>query len=69
MCGVRFNAGENSIEHAIAGLRFAFADGDITGIEIADGQIRLVRWSALVDDGVSRRVVRQASLEELFAER
>ncbi|MDA0811975.1 MAG: hypothetical protein O3C21_06260, partial [Verrucomicrobia bacterium] len=43
-----------------------FADGDITGIEIADGVIRLVRWSALVDDRVARRVVRQADLEELF---
>ncbi|MEZ5330297.1 MAG: hypothetical protein R3F19_35055 [Verrucomicrobiales bacterium] len=44
----------------------SFSDGDITGIEIADGEIRLVRWSALMNDHVSRRVIRQANLEELF---
>lgn len=32
-----------------------FADGDITGIEIADGYIRLVEWTAA--DGESKRIV------------
>ena len=43
--------------------------GNITGFEIADGQICLVRWSEPINDRGARRVVRQASLEELFAER
>ncbi len=32
-----------------------FADGNITGIEIAEGYIRLVKWSKV--DGVSQRIV------------
>lgn len=32
-----------------------FADGDVTGLEIADGQLRLVRWPT--DEGVPRRKV------------
>ncbi|MGK0190344.1 MAG: UDP-2,3-diacylglucosamine pyrophosphatase LpxH [Verrucomicrobiales bacterium] len=46
----------------------SFADGDITGLEIADGEIRLVRWSTLVTDQVARHVVRQLPLKELFSE-
>jgi len=43
----------------------AFADGDITGIEMLDGQIRLVRWPD--DDGAPRQKVLQAgSLKEIF---
>jgi len=43
----------------------SFADGDITGIEISDGEMRLVRWPD--DDGNPRRKVLQAGrLEEIF---
>ena len=38
-----------------------YADGDITGIEIADGAIRLVKWSALK----GREVLEEMQLEEL----
>ncbi|NIM51589.1 MAG: hypothetical protein GTN62_12240 [Gemmatimonadales bacterium] len=44
----------------------SFGDGDITGLEIVDGQIRLVRWPD--DDGSPRaRVLVQASLADVFA--
>jgi len=33
----------------------SFADGDVTGLEIADGEMRLVRWPS--DDGTPRRKV------------
>jgi predicted phosphodiesterase len=43
----------------------SFADGDITGIEIAGGEMRLVRWPD--DNGEPRRKVLQAgSLEGIF---
>ena len=43
----------------------AFSDGDITGIEIADGEIRLVRWPD--DDGSPRgKVLQSSSLREIF---
>ena len=43
----------------------SFADGDITGLEISDGEMRLVRWPD--DDGSPRRKVLQAGrLEEIF---
>ena len=43
----------------------AFADGDITGIEIANGEIRLVRWPD--DDGGPRQKVLQSeSLIRVF---
>lgn len=43
----------------------AFEDGDITGIEIADGEIRLVRWPD--DDGGPRQKVLQSeSLIKVF---
>ncbi|MFI5156973.1 MAG: metallophosphoesterase [Chitinophagales bacterium] len=42
-----------------------FDDGDITGIEIADGHIRLIKWQG--KDGVPVRVVlEEARLEEVF---
>ena len=43
----------------------SFADGDITGIEIADGEIRLVRWP---DDNEQplRKVLQSTSLEKVF---
>jgi UDP-2,3-diacylglucosamine pyrophosphatase LpxH len=52
----------------------SFPDGDITGLEIADGAIRLVRWPAdieeLVTDGsgvdTHRRVLEEAELEDIL---
>jgi len=44
----------------------SFGDGDITGIEIADGEIRLVRWPA--DPDTDRRVLgTPLRLDEVFA--
>lgn len=43
----------------------SFADGDLTGIEISSGEIRLVRWPD--DDGQPRGKILQAgSLKEIF---
>lgn len=43
----------------------SFSDGDITGIEIADGKIRLVRWPD--DDGSSKaKILREMGLRDLF---
>ena len=45
----------------------SFLDGDITGIEIVDGEIRLIRWPD--DEGSPKpKVLEQASLKTLFAE-
>jgi predicted phosphodiesterase len=41
-----------------------FSDGDMTGIEIADGSIRLIKWS-LVDEKPERLVLEEILLEEL----
>ncbi|MBI3734918.1 hypothetical protein HY256_00180, partial [Candidatus Sumerlaeota bacterium] len=42
-----------------------FSDGDITGIEIADGEIRLVRWPD--DNGKAKpKILRSASLRSVF---
>lgn len=42
-----------------------FADGDITGIEIADGFLRLIKWKR--KDGTSQRVVlEEKKLEKIF---
>ncbi len=42
----------------------SFADGDITGLEIEQGEIRLVRWP---DEGHPwKRVLRRASLRDIF---
>ena len=44
-----------------------FSDGDITGIEIQDGMLRLIKWQT--SGGVSSRVVLQeGALRELFAQ-
>jgi len=44
----------------------AFLDGDITGIEIADGKIRLVRWPD--DQGEPKpHILAKASLRDVFA--
>jgi hypothetical protein len=53
----------------------SFPDGDITGIELADGMIRLVRWPAnlheLVDDhtGIAqhKRILEETPLEDILA--
>jgi hypothetical protein len=53
----------------------SFPDGDITGLEIADGMIRLVRWPAKLDELVAdgsgvdthRRILEEADLEEILA--
>jgi len=42
-----------------------FSDGDITGIEIANGCIRLIKWE--MQDQVSKRIVlEEASLKEIL---
>ena len=38
-----------------------FSDGDITGIEIADGCIKLIKWS----EEKGREVLEERGLEEL----
>ena len=44
-----------------------FSDGDITGIEIADGSIRLIKWKE--SDQASKRIVLQEkSLKALVGE-
>ena len=43
----------------------AFADGDITGIEIADGEIRLVRWPDDNDQPIGK-VLQSESLIKVF---
>lgn len=42
-----------------------FSDGDITGIEIENGSIRLVRWPRELDTP-RQKLLRQAGLPELF---
>jgi hypothetical protein len=44
-----------------------FADGDITGIEIADGSIRLVKWGADERGEIVRAVLEQTPLAAVFA--
>ena len=41
-----------------------FIDGDITGIEIEDGKIRLIKWT-LKNEVPQRQVLEEISLEEL----
>lgn len=42
-----------------------FSDGDITGIEIADGFIRLIKWD-VTDEGYIRKVLEEAPLFYIF---
>ncbi len=44
-----------------------FDDGDITGMEIQDGMLRLIRWKT-TDTGPLRTVLREGRLVDLFAE-
>ncbi|WP_343746403.1 metallophosphoesterase [Chitinophaga sp.] len=43
-----------------------FSDGDITGIEIADGFIRLIKWSGKNSPVAHRKVLEEAPLYYLF---
>jgi predicted phosphodiesterase len=43
-----------------------FSDGDITGIEIADGCIRLIKWEYNTDGDSERVVLEEAGLEGLI---
>jgi hypothetical protein len=42
-----------------------FKDGDITGIEIEDGQIRLIKWGG-EDENIARTIFEQTHLSEVF---
>lgn len=42
-----------------------FIDGDITGIEIDNGNIRLIKWT-LIDESPQRKVLEEISLKELI---
>jgi hypothetical protein len=44
-----------------------FSDGDITGIEIADGMIRLVKWYD-EEVGSKRKVLEEIKLTDLYAD-
>jgi hypothetical protein len=41
-----------------------FVDGDITGIEIADATIRLIKWTTK-DESPKREILEEIKLEEL----
>lgn len=45
----------------------SFSDGDITGIEITDGMIKLVRWPG-DDGGLSAKVLEAADITQIFAQ-
>src|SRR5688500_8772257 len=44
----------------------SYGDGDVTGLELADGEIRVVRWFCS-DGAPSRRVLASDSLADVFA--
>ena len=44
-----------------------FSDGDITGMEIEDGMLRLIRWKT-TPTGPLRTVLQEARLRDLFAQ-
>lgn len=63
--GVKFEIEEESKPCYFNTGCCSFADGDITGIEIADGEIQLVRWPN--DEGYpQKKVLRMTKLAELF---
>lgn len=43
-----------------------FGDGDITGIEITEGFIRLIKWEENANGGSSRKVLEESPLFYLF---
>lgn len=42
-----------------------FSDGDITGIEIANGEIRLIKWT--LEEGISSRIILESSPLGIFS--
>ena len=42
-----------------------FSDGDVTGIEVADGFIRLIKWESS-DEGPLRKVLEESPLYYIF---
>ena len=44
----------------------AFLDGDVTGLEVSDGEIRLVRWPD-DEDAPKPKVLAKAKLKDVFA--
>jgi len=44
-----------------------FSDGDITGIELEDGELRLVKWGCTAD-GANRTELEKNRLSEIFAQ-
>ena len=44
-----------------------FSDGDITGIEIEDGYIRLIKWT-LIEGKPERELLEEMKLEKLVGE-
>jgi hypothetical protein len=43
-----------------------YEDGDITGIEIEEGAIRLIKWTAEAAEDVQRTVLEENELSEIF---
>ncbi len=43
-----------------------FSDGDITGIEIEDGFVRLVKWETAADNTIERQVLEESPLSYIF---
>ncbi|MBI1782025.1 MAG: metallophosphoesterase, partial [Sphingobacteriales bacterium] len=43
-----------------------FSDGDITGIEIADGMIRLIKWSYDENKNSVKSILEEIALEQLI---
>jgi predicted phosphodiesterase len=65
-------AGKKQVQTLVAPTYFnsgccCYDDGDITGIEIADGHIRLIKWHT-VDRGSVRVVLEEANLEDVFGD-
>ena len=46
----------------------SYPDGDITGLELADGEIRLVRWHLEIGEPAASEVLCRALLREVFAQ-
>ena len=46
----------------------SYPDGDITGLEFADGEIRLVRWHLEMGQPADSEVLCRAHLREVFAQ-
>jgi hypothetical protein len=44
-----------------------FSDGDITGIEIGDGKIRLIKWEYDKNNEPQRQVLEESLLSDIIA--